>query len=163
MVASLKGIGRKNLCNLLPNWHAIFGKPWRSTAVNPKRVLMVVQRSGDERKVLRLRSPCRERVPPCVQIMKDKKHKDYWKTVDECSAQLNVKPRLFDFREFDLKERQRALKQALASTGSTQTGSKAVKLALRPGEPQSKAVFGDKKPRKGQKLVENSVRLREGP
>jgi hypothetical protein len=98
-----------------------------------------------------------------VQILKDKKHKDYWKTIDECSAHLNMKPRLFDFREFDLKERQRALKQALASIGSTQTGSKAFKLELRPGEPQSKAVFDDKKPRKGQKSVESSVRLRNGP
>lgn len=58
-----------------------------------------------------------------AQILKNKKHPEYRKILAECGEACNVTGR-FDFTAFNLAERQQALREALASTASTQTGSK---------------------------------------
>ncbi|GAQ88114.1 hypothetical protein KFL_004020010, partial [Klebsormidium nitens] len=87
------------------------------------------------------------------QILKNKQSRQYQSALEECSNAPNCKPRTFDFREFDLAERRRELKHALASPGSTQSGSKLYTHTMHPFDWED---VGPPRPRekKGEKRVE---------
>ncbi|GAQ81064.1 hypothetical protein KFL_000690420 [Klebsormidium nitens] len=96
-----------------------------------------------------------------LQILKNKKHPEYRKKLAECGEACNVTGR-FDFTEFNLAERQQALKEALASTASTQSGSKMYTTQL--------GGFGGNlgdllrgRVGKGQRVVENLQGFSNGP